>query len=252
VSDAVFVTGTDTGIGKTLVSCAIAAALERRGLSVAVYKPIETGCRREGEHLVGADGPLLLEAAGRAQPADSVSSYLFELPAAPLAAAEAACTQIEPARLCNAFDRLSDEFDFVLVEGAGGLLVPIAHDYTFSHLADDLELSVLCMVGSRLGCINHALLTLETLDSLGLETVGYVINELEESRSSDDAPDSDNVGPGHGATGGPDAASNRRLIAAFTQERDLGLFPFVPLDRRSDFDTLADLAEQHLDLDALL
>lgn len=246
MSDAIFVTGTDTGIGKTLVSCAIAAALERRGLAVAVYKPIETGCRREGERLVGADGLLLLAAAGHAQSADSVSSYLFELPAAPLAAAEAACTQIEPARLCNGFERLSDEFDFVLVEGAGGLLVPIAHDYTFSHLADDLDLAVLCVVGSRLGCINHALLTLETLDALGLETLGYVINELEAGRSSDaDEEDA-------GVPDAPDAASHRRLIAAFTQERDLGLFPFVPLDRRNDFETLADLAEQHLDLDALL
>lgn len=241
-----FVTGTDTGAGKTLVSAAIVRAMVLRGYRVGVYKPAETGCRprsdssEAGPDLVGEDGELLAAAAGHAGPglgSSEVSSYLLRRPAAPLVAAQAEGVRIDPARLVADFRRIASDSDFVLVEGAGGLLVPIADGFTYRELALQLGLPVLCVVGSRLGCINHALLTFEAITAAHLAAFGYVVNQL--------ACD---------AAAGAAARSNRRTIARFTPRGtlpDLGLFPFVAEPQRGDFDALAAIAEACLDVDAI-
>src|SRR4051794_24169387 len=107
----IFVTGTDTGAGKTLVTCAILRALARRGVSVAAYKPVETGCRTENGSLVGSDCVLLSQATG--QRAADVAAYLFAEPAAPLVAAEAEGAVIERSRLIDRFHRIADSAEFV-------------------------------------------------------------------------------------------------------------------------------------------
>lgn len=232
---AIFLTGTDTGAGKTLVSCAILRALSRRGLRVAAYKPVETGCRVEGDRLVGEDCEKLAAAAGSGQRAEDVAAYLFRVPAAPLVAAEAEGALIEHAVLLDRYAAIAAEADFVLVESAGGLLVPLAEDFTTRDLARDLGLTAVCVVASRLGCINHALLTLEVLRTSGIPIAGYVINEL----AGDD----------------PYAvarSTNRGVLARFTEERDLGAMPRVEDAQRENFDALADLAERFLDLDAIV
>lgn len=230
---AIFLTGTDTGAGKTLVSCAILRALSRRGLRVAAYKPAETGCRVEGDHLVGEDCEKLA-AAGSGQRPEEVAAYLFREPAAPLVAAEAEGACIEHAILLDRYAAIAVEADFVLVESAGGLLVPLADGFTTRDLARDLGLTAVCVVASRLGCINHALLTLEVLRSSGIPIAGYVVNEL----------------------GGEDPyavarGTNRAVLGRFSEERVLGTMPRVEVAVREDFDALADLAERFLDLDAI-
>jgi len=239
-----FVTGTDTGAGKTLVSAAIVRALVTRGVRVGVYKPAETGCRtRDGATaatLVGEDGELLAAAAGQPPPSyggAEVSSYLLRQPAAPLVAAETEGTRIDPARMVADFERIAASSDFVVVEGAGGLLVPIAEGFTYRELARELGLPLLCVVASRLGCINHAMLTIEAIEAAGLELRGYVVNQSSGDASSALA-----------------ANSNRRTIARFSDRdstRDLGLFPFVPEADRGDFDALARLAEASIDINAI-
>jgi dethiobiotin synthetase len=233
-----FVTGTDTGVGKTLVTCAITAALRARGMDVGVYKPAETGCRRDGDCLTGEDCGRLVAAAGHAQTVEETASYLFELPAAPLVAAEAAGARIDPARIVGGVERLGHQHEFVLVEGAGGLLVPIAEGYAYLDLARELALPVVVVVGSRLGCINHALLTLGALERVELETAGWVLNAM--TAATGDA-EADAV-----------TATNRRTIARFTAQRDLGAFPFVEPSARDDPEALGRLAAEHLDLDGLL
>jgi len=229
------ITGTDTSIGKTVVACAILAGLRARGIDVAAYKPAETGCATTDAGLVGEDCVRLAAATGGAQSAGEIASYLFELPAAPLVAAEAAGESIEPARLAADYASLGGRCDRVIVEGAGGLLVPVAAGYTYLDLARDLELDVVCVVGSRLGCINHALLTLAALDAAEIPVRGYVIN----------CPTDDAAGPSS-------TESNRATIARFTRHRDLGLFPHLAADERDDPAALAACAERHFDLSSFV
>ncbi len=231
----VFITGTDTSIGKTMVSCAIAAAFRAREINVGVYKPVETGCPLKDGVLVGEDCSRLTRAAGGRQTSFETTSYLFELPAAPLMAAEARNETIDPTKLRGDYQRLSDIFEFIVVEGAGGLRVPIADNYTYSNLARDLGVPVVVVVGSRLGCINHALLTLENLDSNGIEIAGYIMNCLED---------------GNDAV--MEARAHSDLIARFGGKRDLGIFPYIPESERSNLAKLAASAERYIALDVLV
>lgn len=231
----IFVTGTDTSIGKTEVSCAIIAALDARGIDVGVYKPAETGCRESNGELIGEDCIRLTDAAGERQSPSAVASYLFRLPAAPLVAAEAEGVSIDPDALVADCERVIAQHEITIIEGAGGLLVPIAEGFTYADLAARLNTPVVCVVGSRLGCINHALLTFETLKTRGLRTLGYVVNTLSEDGAAFD-----------------EARTNRATIARFTDLPALGLLPYLTDDDRSEPSARARLAESTLSIAALL
>jgi len=229
------ITGTDTGIGKTTIACGIIAALRGRGLSIGVYKPAETGCNYVRRILSGPDCRRLAAAAGGKQETEEVASYLFELPAAPLVAAEHAGERIDPLTLAQDYEALQKRFGHIIVEGAGGLMVPLADGYTYLDLARHLKLDVVVVVGSRLGCINHALLTFATIQATDLRMRGYVVNTL--LREKDDP-----VSP----------QSNRRTLARFTRYPDLGLFPYMDPGEVEDHDKLASTAEDTLDLKSFL
>jgi len=167
-----FVTGTDTGVGKTVVACAIAEGLRRRRIDVGVMKPIETG--------VGPQGPLdaiaLVEAARVDDPLELVCPQRFELPAAPSVAAAREGRRVERAAIRDAFSRLRERHAFLLVEGAGGLLVPIDAGYTMADLAGELGLPLLVVARGALGTVNHTLLTLEAIERRGLALAGVVVS----------------------------------------------------------------------------
>ena len=173
-----FVTGTDTGVGKTFVASGIARHLSDRQLRVGVMKPVETGCARRGADLEAADAVRLMAAARSTLEIPSVCPYRFEEPLAPDVAARRAGRQIDPAIIRNQYESIAASSDVTIVEGAGGLLVPIWERYTMAALAADLGLPLLVVVGSRLGAVNHTLLTLETARSHGLEVAGYVLNHV--------------------------------------------------------------------------
>jgi dethiobiotin synthetase len=209
-----FVTGTDTGVGKTFVSCVILRALRERGRRIGVYKPAETGCPRdESGALYGEDCVRLVKAAEAGQPLATVASALYPIPAAPLVSADAAGEAIDPDTLVRDARAVADAHEAVLVEGAGGLLVPIAAGFTFADLAERLGLPVLVVVGSKLGCLNHALLTLAELERRGLRVVGSVMNGIEPEGSSEFA---------HAV------ATHRETLARFTKVADLGELPHAP------------------------
>lgn len=167
-----FVTGTDTGVGKTVVGCAVAEGLRARGVDVGVMKPIETG--------VGPQGPLdaiaLAEAAGVDDPLERVCPQRFALPAAPSAAAAREGTVVDLDAIRNAYAALAARRSFLLVEGAGGLLVPIAAGFSMADLARELGLPLLVVARGRLGTINHTRLTLEVAEARGLPVAGIVIS----------------------------------------------------------------------------
>ncbi len=167
-----FVTGTDTGVGKTVVACALIRALRRRGIDAAGMKAVETG--------VGEEGPLdalaLCEASGGGDPLDLVCPQRFPLPVAPAVAAAAADTALDLGSIHAAFAALAARHDCVVVEGAGGLLVPLGASTCMADLARDLALPLLVVARARLGTINHTLLTLEAARGRGLPLVGVVIS----------------------------------------------------------------------------
>ena len=172
----IFVTGTDTGVGKTMVAAGIAAGLRQRGLRVGVYKPAETGCAPEGGGRSPADAVRLQFFSGCRAGLDTICPYALREPLAPLVAAEREAVRIDPERLVACYEGIAWAHDITLIEGAGGLLVPLTSSLTFADLAQRLDVPVLVVVGSRLGAINHALLTIRYAERNGLCVLGYVVN----------------------------------------------------------------------------
>lgn len=178
------ITGTDTGVGKTFVACGLAAALVRRGLRVAPFKPVETGCEYATNlGLVPADALLLKQASGCAARIETICPYRFRLPLAPWVAAQQLGEEIDPSFLARQYQQLAAEHELVIVETAGGILVPLGEGFHFGDLARLLNLPVLVVAASKLGAINHTLLTLEYLRAAGLTILGVVLNQTAEDSS---------------------------------------------------------------------
>jgi dethiobiotin synthetase len=169
-----FITGTDTGVGKTVVSCALARGLHSAGIDVGVMKPVETGVPTGGP----ADALALMRAAKveDQDDVDLVCPIQFELPAAPQAAALHANQSLDMQRIHKSFEELQTRHSFMLVEGAGGLLVPFDEKTTMADLAKALDLPVLIVARASLGTINHTLLSLEACTARRLELAGVVIS----------------------------------------------------------------------------
>jgi len=183
---ALFVSGTDTGCGKTQVACALARALRAAGRRVRVLKPVETGCELRAGALVPADALALAAAAGDDAPLERLCPFRLELAAAPEVAARAAGIEIDPARIANALAAAHAAADVVLVEGAGGLLVPLRADLDVAGLVARLDLPLLLVARASLGTMNHTLLTLEAAAARGLRIAGVVV-----SHGSADLPEGD-------------------------------------------------------------
>ena len=167
-----FIVGTDTGVGKTVVSCALARGLRSAGIDVGVMKPVETGVPDAGP----ADALALIRAAKVQDDVGLVCPIQFELPAAPQAAALHADQSLDMQRIHDAFRELQTRHAFMLVEGAGGLLVPFDEATSMADLAASLELPVLLVARASLGTINHTLLSLEACATRCLDLKGVVIS----------------------------------------------------------------------------
>ena len=173
-SKAFFVTGTDTGVGKTAVCCALIAAANERGLKTAAVKPVAAGCDESGHN---EDALLLQAVISEPLPYQQINPIALAPAIAPHLAAEQAGRRLQANRLAG-FCRgvISGNAEFILVEGAGGWRVPINPRETLADLAVELQIGVILVVGMRLGCINHALLSAEAIVRDGLKLVGWVAN----------------------------------------------------------------------------
>ncbi|MBS1235546.1 MAG: Dethiobiotin synthetase [Proteobacteria bacterium] len=174
-----FVTGTDTGVGKTLVSVALLTALARSGRRVVGMKPVASGCDTTPHGLRSADAEALLGAGNVAADNNDLNPYALAAPTAPHLAAAVDGVQIDIATIRAHFARLAAHADDVVVEGIGGWLVPINRTQTMADVARTLELPVILVVGMRLGCLNHALLTERAITASGCRLVAWVANTLE-------------------------------------------------------------------------
>jgi len=168
-----FVTGTDTGVGKTLVSSAMLRALRRRGRSVAGMKPVASGSDPTTAGLRNEDALSLQAESSRPWPYEVVNPYAFAPPIAPHLAAAEAGVEVGLERILACFRELKDGSGTVVVEGAGGFLVPLGPGLSFADLPRAMGLEVVLVVGLRLGCLNHAFLTAEAIASRGLTLAGW-------------------------------------------------------------------------------
>lgn len=175
-SSAFFVTGTDTEVGKTYVSVRLLRALRAAGHTVLAMKPVAAGCEEQQGAWLNSDVEALRQAASFPVPRAVMNPYCFQPPISPHLAAEEAGEAIEPARLRQSLAKLQTQAELVLVEGAGGWYSPISRTQTMADLALELKLPVLLVVGLRLGCLNHALLTTEAIRRSGSPFLGWVAN----------------------------------------------------------------------------
>jgi dethiobiotin synthetase len=176
-----YVTGTDTEIGKTWVSCRLLRALVNRGVDAVGMKPVASGCAQTPDGLRNADAVDLMAAgASRTNYAD-VNPYAFVEPIAPHLAAANGSIVIDVERIAEAHARLVAQSGFVIVEGVGGWLAPLGDVLMQADLVRRLELPVVLVVGLRLGCINHALLTLRAIEADGCRLTGWIANQIDPS-----------------------------------------------------------------------
>ncbi|HVU51626.1 MAG TPA: dethiobiotin synthase [Polyangia bacterium] len=211
-----FVTGTDTGVGKTTVAVGLARLALRRGLVPIPYKPVETGCDPEA-----SDARRLWDSARPPTTLADTCPFPLPMPAAPAAAAASAGIRLEPAELVRRALSLARRGDYLLVEGAGGLLVPYSGSTTNADLASDLGLPVLLVGRVALGTINHVALTLAELSRRRLPVAAVVLARTTEAAA-------------------PHEESNASQIEALTGTRPAGILPFLPAAERNDPDRVAD------------
>jgi dethiobiotin synthetase len=179
VTPAVFVTGTDTGVGKTRVAAALCRGLAAGGTRVAAMKPVASGCTLTPEGLRNDDALMLLAAANVPARYSDVNPYAFAPAIAPHIAAREAGVNIDFDVLDRAYERLRLRSRVLIVEGAGGWLAPLDAVRSFADLAAHWRMDVVLVVGMRLGCLNHALLTAESIERRGLRLRGWVANSID-------------------------------------------------------------------------
>jgi dethiobiotin synthetase len=201
----IFITGTDTGVGKTIASAAIAMLLRKMGHKVAVMKPVTSGCIERDGHLVSEDAELLCYAAGVPVTPDS-APYLLRAPVAPSIAASQDGVRISFDTIKEAYQRLAESNDFVIVEGAGGLMVPLAGGLLVADLAQHLGLPIAVVARPDLGTVNHTLLTVFCARTMGLKVKGVIVNRYPEA-------------PGEAQSYAP------HMIDSLSGAQLLGLFP---------------------------
>jgi dethiobiotin synthetase len=223
-----FITGTDTGVGKTFFACGLAALLKEYGYRVGVMKPAETGCDKGEGKLMPQDAAALKEASACELPLETICPYQFREPLAPSVAAEREGVRIDIDRLIDIYGEISAAHDVTIVEGAGGLLVPVLPSYTYADFAKVLKLPLIVIAANKLGMINHLLLTLEHANCKGLSVLGYVLNQIENQPSLA-------------------AETNREALVSLTGVPCVGELPYIK-DSQSQKAPLLNLIDERLDL----
>jgi dethiobiotin synthetase len=224
----IFITGTDTGVGKTFFACGLAALLKKSGYKVGVMKPVETGCDQANGKLVPQDAAALKEASGCELPLEQICPYRFREPLAPSVAAERDGARIDIDYLMSGYGEISETHDITIVEGAGGLLVPLLPSYTYADFAKVLKLPIIVVAENKLGMVNHLLLTLEHASCKGLSVLGYVLNQIESHPSLA-------------------AETNREALVSLTGVPCMGEVPYMEDSQRQKAPPF-DLIDEQLDL----
>ncbi len=224
----IFVTGTDTGVGKTIVAAGIAGAMRKDGIDVGIMKPIATGIPQE-RGFKSSDAELLVKLSGSTDPESEVNPIFLPLEASPLAASKTLNVEIRVDEVFSAFKRLTAKHEFVIVEGIGGVMVPIKQDYFVIDIIKKMNIPVLIVSRAALGTLNHTVLTVRACREYNLDIVGIVINGVRD----------DNVAE---KTAG-------EIIHELTGMFVIGSIPFVD---ELDTSNVVDLVSKHVKYDLLI
>ncbi|MDZ4098976.1 MAG: dethiobiotin synthase [Methylophilaceae bacterium] len=174
-----FITGTDTGVGKTLIATALVHGFAQSGKRVIGMKPVAAGAALQDGQVLNDDVVQLIAASNVEAPLSLINPYVFEPPVAPHIAAAQAGISMRIPKLKSDFESLNDAADVVVVEGAGGFLVPLNDSEDMADLAVALGLPIILVVGMRLGCLNHALLTVAAIAARDLRLAGWIANRID-------------------------------------------------------------------------
>lgn len=180
MTQAYFVIGTDTNVGKTYVASALVQHFVQSGLKTVGMKPVASGCElnQQGE-LINEDALALINVSNVKAPLDLINPYRFKPAIAPHLAAEQVSVAVKLDSIIQAYQQLTTLAEMVVVEGAGGFFVPLNQTETLADLSVQLNIPIILVVGMRLGCINHALLTVEAIQARGLSLAGWVANQID-------------------------------------------------------------------------
>lgn len=233
----IFITGTDTGVGKTLVAAGLVGAISTRGIKVGVMKPVQSGGILIQNNLISEDARLLLDASGLDLPMEMVNPYCFEPAVSPDIAA--GNTMVSLDLIKQNLAKLSCSVDCVFVEGAGGIASPLIRNKTNGEVAGELELPAIIISPQRLGTINHTVLTIEYLRNRGTEVIGVILNNTKEPTGDDEE---DMI-----------RRTNGEQIRLYGKVRILGEMPYItsPVDS-SGLNELIERTTENIDIDHIL
>ena len=233
---AIFITGTDTGVGKTVISSALCAFFSvQKGMNVGVMKPFESGLSKQNKDLLPWDAICLREASGSSDNLGLISPYTFEAPLAPEVAAALEHIEIDIDMVDRIYRGLLSEHDLVVIEGAGGVLVPIKKDFFFVDLIRKWEAPTLVVSRLGLGTINHTLLTCKYLHDRGVKVVGVILNDTD-------------------GLGDLAARTNPEVLGRYLDVPVLGVFPHTKdiIKGGLDRERMADIFARNITTDVLL
>jgi dethiobiotin synthetase len=231
-----FITGTDTDVGKTVVTAGLAGAIKARGFNVGVMKPAASGAARHAGRLISNDAAFLLKAISSQDDHDIVAPLTIEPPLAPLAASMLENITVEPEKILKAFDIMRQKHDFILAEGIGGILVPLTEVYSIADLIKDMGLPLVIVARPDIGTINHTLLTLNEAKKRGIPVKGFIINGMDFNKAGDAEK------------------TNPEIIETISGKPLLGILPFDPKVNMEKLvmGDIVELTEKHLDLEHIL
>ncbi len=224
MSKSVFITGTDTNVGKTVITACIASSLLRKGKSVAVYKPVQCGNLLKGR-IKSPDLALVRKLSGISQNC-LFNDYSFEFASSPHLAAEIENKKVDISNIKKHLKKISKKFDYILIEGAGGLIVPLTRHYTVLDLIKELSAPVLVVARAGLGTINHTSLTIRALKSKNIKTIGIIMNYFKGSEIEED---------------------NKKIIYQLNEVPIIGAVPFS-----KNLKKLTDNFEKYVDFEKIL
>ena len=233
---AIFITGTDTGVGKTAISASLAAFFSlKKELNVGVMKPFESGLARTGRDESASDARLLKEASGTSDTLEEINPYKFETPLAPEAAAKQENVVIDIDKVSKTFQKLRERHNVLVIEGAGGVLVPIGEGFFFCDLMKTWGIPVIIVSRLGLGTINHTLLTNAFLQSMGISVLGVILNDID-------------------GVGDIAAKTNPEMLQQYLNVPILGIFPHLEAHRRETMkrEVLADIFADHIDTEVIM
>ncbi|WP_332694988.1 dethiobiotin synthase [Halalkalibacter lacteus] len=223
----IFVTGTDTDVGKTIISGGLAAVLKDLEIDIGVFKPMISGISRQDPE---SDTSILKRMSCTPLSKEEISPFQYKEPVAPYVAQQIEGTRVRIAEVLDYWEKIRDRHDFFIVEGAGGISVPLGENFLVSHLITALELPIVIVTRPDLGTVNHTFLTIQYAKSLGLDILGIVINGMSDSPSLAEK-------------------TNPKLIEELCEVPVLGITPFI---REVTSEDVANMVKEHVDINRIL